>query len=176
MEFFDGLVQPVIGFVRANPQYAAIIVFLIAFGECFALISLLVPGTVFFVAFGAFAGSQNINILPLALAAATGAASGFWTSYLLGQYLGPRAGHHWPFRNNPDTLQRGHDFFEKWGAPGIFIGHFFGPVRAIVALVAGIVNMPQWPFHIANLAASVLWGFAMFYGAGEAGKMLAKWF
>ncbi|MGL4322950.1 MAG: DedA family protein [Beijerinckiaceae bacterium] len=176
MEFFSGIVQPVIDFVRANPQYATVIVFLIAFGECFALLSWLVPGTVFFVAFGTFAGSQNISVLPLSLAAAAGAASGFWTSYLIGRYLGPRAEHSWPFRDNPETLKRGHDFFEKWGAPGIFIGHFFGPVRAIVALVAGIVNMPQIPFHIANIAASTLWGFAMFYGAGEAGKILSRMF
>lgn len=176
MEFLDGLVQPVIEFVRAHPEFATVIVFLIAFGECFALISFLVPGTVFFVGFGALAGSQGLSILPLALAAAVGAASGFWTSYLIGQYLGPRAEHHWPFRGNPETLRRGHAFFERWGAPGIFIGHFFGPVRAIIALVAGIVNMPQLPFHIANIAASTLWGFAMFYGSGEAGKILSKMF
>ncbi|MGL4494683.1 MAG: DedA family protein [Beijerinckiaceae bacterium] len=176
MEIFNGIVQPVIDFVRANPQYATLIVFLIAFGECFALVSFLVPGTLFFVAFGTFAGAQNLSVLPLALAAAAGAASGFWASFLIGQYLGPTAAHTWPFNKSPDSLKRGHDFFEKWGAPGIFFGHFFGPVRAIIALVAGIVNMPQLPFHIANIAASVLWGFAMFYGSGEAGKILSRLF
>lgn len=176
MEILNGFVQPVLDFVRAHPESATLIVFLIAFGECFAFISFLVPGTLFFVAFGAFAGSQGLSVLPLALAAAAGAATGFWISFLLGQYLGPHAAHHWPFRDNPATLQRGHDFFEKWGAPGIFVGHFFGPVRAVIALVAGMVNMPQLPFHIANVLASLLWGFAMFYGSGEAGKILSKMF
>lgn len=176
MELLNSLVQPVIDFVRTHPDYAIIVVFLIAFGECFAFLSFLVPGTLFFVAFGTLAGTQNMNLLPLALAAGIGAATGFWISYLIGRFLGPRAEHSWPFKNNPETLKRGHDFFERWGAPGIFLGHFFGPVRAIIALVAGIVNMPQLPFHIANILASMLWGFAMFYGSGEAGKILSRIF
>jgi membrane protein DedA with SNARE-associated domain len=165
-------VKPVLDFVRAYPQYSILIVFLIAFGECFAFLSWLVPGTFFFVAFGTFAGASNLNLLPLSIAAGVGAASGFYTSYLLGKWLGPTVAHKWPFKDKPEVLARGHAFFEKWGAPGIFIGHFFGPVRAIVALVAGILTMPQVPFHIANLSASALWGFAMFYGTGKAGEMM----
>ncbi|WP_342360861.1 DedA family protein [Terrarubrum flagellatum] len=171
----DSIVQPVINFCRAYPQFAIVIVFLIAFGECFAFISLLIPGTFFFVAFGAFAGAAGLNLLPLSISASIGAAFGFYTSYLLGVWLGPRAEHTWPFRDKPEVLARGHAFFEKWGAPAVFIGHFFGPVRAIVALVAGIAKMPQPPFHLANIAASIVWGFAMLYGTGVVGEMANKY-
>lgn len=171
----NSLVQPVLDFVRAYPQYAIVIVFLISFGECFAFLSWLVPGTVFFVAFGTFAGAANLSLIPLSISASIGAALGFYTSYLLGLWLGPTAEHSWPFKNQPQLLARGHAFFEKWGAPAVFIGHFFGPVRAIIALVAGITTMPQVPFHIANIGASVLWGFSMFYLSGKVGEVANRY-
>ena len=36
---------------------------------------------------------------------------------------------------------------KKWGVPGIFIGRFFGPLRAVVPLIAGIFEMPFWRFQ-----------------------------
>lgn len=165
----ESWIQALVEFVRANPQWAIVVVFLIGFGECFAFVSLLVPATVFFVAFGAFAGAAKLNLLPLALAAGVGAATGFWASYEIGRWIGPAARHRWPFRAHPEAMDRGHAFFEKWGAPGIFLGHWFGPVRAVIALVAGMVQMPPLPFHIANWAASLLWGFLLLYGTGMMG-------
>ena len=55
------------------------------------MLSWLVPATVFFTAFGAIAGASGLNLVPLSLAAALGAASGFWISYWAGLILGPRA-------------------------------------------------------------------------------------
>ncbi len=96
--------------------------------------------------------------------ASLGAGTGFLVSYWAGLFLGPRVHDYWPFRNNPQMLQRGHDFFEKWGVASILIGHFFGPLRAVIAIVAGIVRMPALQFHLANWAASFAWGFALLYG------------
>src|SRR5688572_16419962 len=42
-------------FMRANQEWAVPIVFLVAFCECIAFLSWLVPATVFFTAFGAVA-------------------------------------------------------------------------------------------------------------------------
>ena len=44
-----------------------------------------------------------------------------------------------------------------WGALGIFIGRFFGPLRAAVPLVAGIFEMPFWTFQIANFTSAFVW-------------------
>ena len=44
-----------------------------------------------------------------------------------------------------------------WGVPSIFIGRFFGPLRASVPLAAGIFEMPYWPFQIANFVSALLW-------------------
>ena len=166
--------QALVEFMRANQEWAIPIVFLIAFAECVAILSWLVPATVFFTAFGAAAGASGLNLVPLAIAAAAGSGFGFWISYWAGLILGPRVDHHWPFNKNPELLARGHAFFEKWGIASILIGHFFGPLRAVIAIVAGIVQMPFWPFQIANWIASTVWGFALLYGAGRLAEMATQ--
>jgi membrane protein DedA with SNARE-associated domain len=74
---------------------------------------------------------------------------------------------------HPDLLPRGHDFMEKWGVPGIFLGRFFGPLRASVPLIAGIVEMPYWPFQIANFTSAFVWAFVLLW-FGETGVSLLK--
>ena len=39
----------------------------------------------------------------------------------------------------------------------IFIGQFFGPLRAVVPLMAGIFAMPYWPFQLANVTSAFVW-------------------
>ena len=48
-------------------------------------------------------------------------------------------------------------FIKKWGALGIFIGRFSGPLRASVPIVAGIFEMPFWRFQIANFTSAFVW-------------------
>lgn len=161
-------------FMRANQEWAVPIVFLVAFCECIAFLSWLVPATVFFTAFGAVAGASGLNLVPLSLAATAGAGIGFWLSYWAGRVLGPRVGDFWPLNKNPQLLERGHAFFEKWGFASILIGHFFGPMRAVIAIVAGIVNMPFVPFQIANWLASAAWAFSLLYGAGRITEIMTR--
>jgi membrane protein DedA with SNARE-associated domain len=48
-------------------------------------------------------------------------------------------------------------FIERWGVLAIFIGRFFGPLRAAVPLVAGILHMGFWPFRVANFTSAFVW-------------------
>jgi membrane protein DedA with SNARE-associated domain len=45
--------------------------------------------------------------------------------------------------------------------PSIFIGRFFGPLRASVPLAAGIFEMSYWPFQIANFVSALVWSAAL---------------
>ena len=65
--------------------------------------------------------------------------------------------HIWPLSRHPDLIPRGEAFMKKWGIPGIFIGRFFGPLRASVPLVAGIFEMPYWRFQFANFTSAFVW-------------------
>ena len=63
----------------------------------------------------------------------------------------------WPLSRYPDLIPRGEAFVSKWGVPSIFIGRFFGPLRASVPLAAGIFEMAYWPFQIANFVSALVW-------------------
>jgi membrane protein DedA with SNARE-associated domain len=167
---FDAYVEPIMTFLRNHSNWAIVIVFLMGFGECLVGLSLLVPGTFFFIAFGAFAGAAQLNLFPLAVAAAIGSALGFWLSYEIGIKLGPKAGEHWPFSKYPTLMTRTHGLFETWGGLAIVIGHFQGQIRPFVALVAGVATMPRLTFHVANIAASALWGYVVLYFPGIFGQ------
>ena len=139
---FDLYAQSVIAFVRDNAAWAPPIVFALVFGESLAFVSLLIPAWGALVAIGALIGPSGINFWPVWIAAAPGAAFGDWLSYWIGLKLEYSVAHIWPLSRHPELIPRGEAFMKKWGIPGIFIERFFGPLRAVVPLIAGIFEMP----------------------------------
>ncbi|MGE3149361.1 MAG: DedA family protein [Pseudorhodoplanes sp.] len=169
-------VSAVIEFVRANQVWAAPIVFLLAFGESLAFISLLIPAWAALVGMGVMIGATGIPFWPVCIAGALGAALGDWLSYWIGLKFEHRVAHLWPLSKYPDLLPRGHEFMIKWGMLGIFIGRFFGPLRASVPLVAGILEMPYWRFQFANFTSALVWSFVLLkFGDFGVGIVKALW-
>ncbi|MBI3435582.1 MAG: DedA family protein [Proteobacteria bacterium] len=171
---FDEHMKAVIMFVQANQVWAAPIVGALAFGESLVFLSLLLPATLALVGIGALIGVSGISFVPIWLAAAIGASLGDWLSFWLGvKFKGPIA-HVWPLSRYPFLMPRGHAFVEKWGIYAVFIGRFFGPLRASVPLAAGILDMPWWPFQIANVTSALLWA-ALLLAPGALGMKLMLW-
>lgn len=144
-------------FVHSHQEWAAPIVFVLAFGESLAFISLLLPAWAALVAIGALIGSNGLSFWPVWIAGSLGAALGDWLSYWIGLKLEYSVQHVWPLSRHPDLIPRGEAFVKRWGILGIFIGRFFGPLRASVPLVAGIFEMPYWRFQIANFSSAFVW-------------------
>jgi membrane protein DedA with SNARE-associated domain len=144
-------------FVRDNQAWAAPIVLVLAFCESLAFISLLVPAWGALVLIGTLIAAGDLNFWPIWVAGSVGAALGDWLSYWIGCKLEYRVQHIWPLSKHPNLIPRGEAFIRKWGAAGIFIGRFFGPLRAAVPLVAGIFEMPFWRFQIANFVSAFVW-------------------
>jgi membrane protein DedA with SNARE-associated domain len=157
LEWLDNSFSQVVEFVRLHEAWAAPIVFALAFGESLAFISLLIPAWGALVAIGYLIGPSGISFGPVWVAGALGAALGDWLSYWVGLKLGPPVAHIWPLSRHPDLLPRGERFMTRWGIAGIFIGRFFGPLRAAVPLVAGILAMPYWRFQLANFTSAFVW-------------------
>jgi membrane protein DedA with SNARE-associated domain len=155
-------------FVREHQEFAAPIIFLLAFGESLALVSLLIPATVLLMGIGALIGASGIDFWPIYFGAVLGAGLGDWVSYWLGRHYHEQIARMWPLSKHPDLLPKGHAFFEKWGWPGVFLGRFFGPLRAIVPLVAGTCEMPKLAFQIANWTSAAAWA-ALLLGPGSVG-------
>ena len=154
---FEQYVQPVADFVRAHEAWAAPIVFALAFMESLAFISLLVPAWGALVAVGVFIAQGEISFWPVWVAGSVGAALGDWLSYWIGRKLERSVQQIWPLSRHPDLIPRGEAFIKRWGALGIFIGRFSGPLRASVPLVAGIFEMPFWRFQVANFVSAFVW-------------------
>jgi len=168
---FEEHMQTVIDFVRANRGWAVPIVAALSFGESLAFISILLPATVALIGIGALIGMSGLDFIPIWLAAALGAALGDWVSFWLGLTFHTSISRMWPLTRYPDLVPRGHAFVERWGMYAVFIGRFFGPLRASVPLAAGILEMPWWPFQIANFTSAFLWA-ALLLAPGAFGMKL----
>ncbi|MBN8889832.1 MAG: DedA family protein [Rhodospirillales bacterium 70-18] len=151
------MIAATLAFIEAHTAWAPAVVFLLAFGESVAFVSLLLPATVILLALGGAMGAAGIGFWPVWLAAALGAAAGDTLSYWIGARLHDKVGLIWPLSRYPALLPRGHAFFRRWGVASIFLGRFFGPMRAVVPLVAGMCAMALWQFQIANLTSAMLW-------------------
>lgn len=147
----------IVEFVKTHESWAVPVVAVLAFGESLAFISLLLPAWAVLVGIGALIGAGELNLWPILVAGAVGAALGDWLSYWIGVKVGPSVAHVWPLSRHPDLLPRGEAFVKRWGVMAIFIGRFFGPLRASVPLVAGVFAMPFWRFQAANFSSAFVW-------------------
>ena len=170
----EAYAEPVIEFVRNHQVWAAPIVFALCFVESLAFISLLVPAWAALVGIGTLVGASGLNFWPIWIAGATGAALGDWLSYWIGLKLERRVYHIWPLSKHPELIPKGETFVKKWGALGIVIGRFSGPLRASVPIVAGIFAMPFWRFQIANWSSAFLWAW-MLLVLGDFTAVAIKW-
>jgi membrane protein DedA with SNARE-associated domain len=57
---------------------------------------------------------------------------------------------------------------------GIFIGRFYGPMRAAVPLIAGSFEKPQWRFQLANFSSAFVWAAVLLVLGGGVEKTL-RW-
>jgi membrane protein DedA with SNARE-associated domain len=153
----DQWAAEVVQFISTSEGWAGPLVAALAFAESLVFLSLLVPFTAMIVASGVLLASGVLDpwvILPWGI---LGAAAGDAVSYWIGRYFGRRVHRIWPFSSDPELLERGHRFFMRWGVLSVFLGRFFGPLRAVVPLVAGMMEMQQTRFQIANVGSAILW-------------------
>jgi membrane protein DedA with SNARE-associated domain len=170
----EDFARAVAEFVRDHQAWAAPIVLLLAFGESLAFISLLIPAWGALVAIGALIGVSGISFWPIWLAGGLGAALGDWISYWFGYRYKERVAQMWPLTRYPSLLPRGETFVRKWGVPSIFIGRFFGPLRASVPLAAGIFEMDYVQFQVANFVSALVWAAALLM-SGDVIARIMEW-
>jgi membrane protein DedA with SNARE-associated domain len=163
----DDIVQPMLAFIAAHAQWAAAVIFVTAFGESFAFLSLLFPGTTLLIAAGALMAHGTLSAAPVLIGAVLGATLGDTVSYWIGRRFGGGIAKLWPFSRNPELLPSGIRFFARHGGKSVFIGRFFGPMRAIIPLAAGLMRMPPGWFWLANIASAVVWAPMLLF-AGDA--------
>ena len=152
-EYFDQL----LAWIGQHPQHAGWVVFLVSLAESLAIVGVLVPGVVILIGAGALIGSGVLGFWEMYVWAVAGAIIGDGLSYQLGRHFDYLTARFKWFRLHPDHLQKGHAFFAKWGDISVALGRFFGPIRAVVPLVAGLMDMPAGRFYLANVLSALVW-------------------
>lgn len=154
---FDLPAEEIIAFVKANGALAPLIVFLLAMGETLVIVSIFIPSTVVLFALGGLFALSGVPLLPSLLAGALGASLGFLVSYLIGATFQHAIPQLWPFRKYPELLMRAEAYSRRYGALGVLLGHFGGPLRPLIPVVAGVTRMAPVPFMLANIPGAVAW-------------------
>src|ERR1700721_3122965 len=86
----DNLVRSTIAFVQDHQAWGVPIVFVLAFCESFAFVSLLVPATGILLGVGGLIAAAELGFWPMWFAAALGAIVGDWLAYWLAFYFKDR--------------------------------------------------------------------------------------
>ena len=68
----EHLVQPTLEFISAHSSWAVAVMFVTSFGESFAFVSLLFPGTSLLIAAGALMAAGSLPYLPIVAGAVGG--------------------------------------------------------------------------------------------------------
>jgi membrane protein DedA with SNARE-associated domain len=161
MAELEAWARDALAFVEAHKAWAPYIAFVLAFGESIAVLSLLFPATVVLIGLGPIIEAGDIAFFPVWFGAVLGTTIGDALSFWVGHYFKDSARHVWPLSRHPTMVERGEAFFHRFGAWSVFLGRFFGPLRAIVPLVAGMFGMPNWLFQVSNVASGMLWAFVL---------------
>ncbi len=153
-------IQPYLDYFSANPQWAIVIVFLIAFGEALLIIGLFVPSTAVLVGAGMLIGTGNLAFWPVFLATAIGCIAGDQVSYWAGRMFGDRLKTMWPMSRYPALVTRGEDFVRQHGGKSIAVGRFIPGVKAVVPGIVGMLGMSQPFFIFVNFTSGIVWAAA----------------
>ncbi len=151
------LIETISHWTAAHPGWAGWLVFAIALGESLAVVGLFVPGAVLMFVVGALVGGGMMELWPTLAWAAAGAVAGDGISYWIGRYYHQQLRSVWPFSRHPALIDKGEVFFRRHGGKGVLFGRFVGPVRPIIPVVAGMMDMPAWRFSLINVLSALLW-------------------
>ncbi len=147
--------------LELNPQWLGLSILVIAFVESLAIAGIIVPGVALLFLTATLAGGGALSLPETLLCAFIGAVAGDGLSFAIGRIFQTRIPTLWPFSHYPKVMAMGQQFFLRHGGKSIIFGRFIGPVRPVVPLIAGMMNMPSGRYLACNLLSAFAW--APFY-------------
>ncbi|WP_108125991.1 VTT domain-containing protein [Saccharospirillum mangrovi] len=158
--------------LQASPWLILAAIFVVAFIESFALVGVIVPGVVFLFSLAALAQSTGIALWWVLLAAALGACLGDLSSFFIGYRLQHQLDRLAWVQRHRDWLAEGEWFFRRWGWLSVLIGRFVGPLRPVVPLIAGMLNMSPRVFVGLSIGSVIAWAPAYMLPGFIAGELV----
>jgi membrane protein DedA with SNARE-associated domain len=117
----------------------------------------LVPSETSVILAGVLAGTGDLVIWAVILAAAGGAVLGDNTSYWIGRLVGDRIVHRFFAGERKKRIDWAEEQIEERGGYLIIVGRFIPGGRTAVTLAAGLLEMPWRRFIGFDVAAGLLW-------------------
>ena len=154
--WFDSLTA----WLGAHPEWLGLALFLVACGECLALIGILVPGALLLFGVGVLAGGGVLTLGETLLLAFAGGLLGDALSYALGWRFQQRIRHLPLLRSHPQWLDSAEAYMQRYGIGSLLVGRFIGPLRPLLPMVAGMLKMPLARFSAVSVLAGAGWSVA----------------
>jgi len=174
MGAMDSLLQSIADFIARNAVWAGALLGAVTFMESLAVIGAFIPATGLLVAAGAMVATGTLDPINVIMGCVTGAVLGDAVSFWLGRRLGVKA-LRWPaLIPHRRKLAWTRLYCRRYGFASIFIGRFFGPLRAFVPLMLGVLQMRNRTFQTGNVLSAFVWVLAMLAPGYLAAKGLAR--
>lgn len=151
--FIDSLVT----FVSANAWLGYLTLFLAALLEAIPIVGSVIPGSTIILALSALIPSGELRFEWVLAAAVSGAAIGDGASFWIGHRSQREILSTWPMSKYPRVVAQSEAFFHRWGVLAVFFARFVPPIRALVPITAGALDMPPLRFFAVNIPAILLW-------------------
>lgn len=156
----DAWMQSLNLWLSLNPHWLGLAVFLAACLECLALVGLLIPGTVLLFAIAVLAGGGALELWQVLLLGYAGGLLGDLLSYGLGRRFHQNIRRLPGLRQHPEWLLSAELHFQRYGAASLLLGRFIGPLRPMLPMLAGMLDMPFLRFWLISLLAAAGWSVA----------------
>lgn len=170
----DHLLEPAAEFVSRHRYWAGAVLGLITFLESLLIVGAFIPATGLIVVAGGLVAAGVLDPFSVVAGCVIGAVLGDATSYEIGRRVGPGALRHPRLARHRRQIARTRLYCRRYGVLSVYVGRFFGPLRASVPLVVGMLRMPVRRFQLANVLSAVLWVLAMLAPGYLAAKGLAE--
>ena len=170
----DSLLSSAADFIARHHVWAGVVLGVVTFFESLVVIGAFVPATGLLVAAGGLVAAGVLDPWTVIAGCVIGAVMGDAISYWIGRRLGTgvlRPPLLLPHRRKIAWTRL---YCRRYGVASIFIGRFFGPLRAFVPVMVGVLRMRQRVFQLANVTSAFVWVLAMLAPGYLAAKGLAK--
>ena len=160
---------PLARWLADYPQWLGLILLVAACLECLAVVGLLIPGTVLLFALAALAGSGILTLGETLLLGFVRGLLGDLLSYALGRRYHQNIRRLRGLRDHPEWLMRAEVYVARYGVASLLVGRFIGPLRPMLPLTAGMLDMPFGRFLLVSVTAAAGWAMAYLLPGWTAG-------
>ncbi|MFI8462489.1 bifunctional DedA family/phosphatase PAP2 family protein [Stutzerimonas stutzeri] len=158
--------------LAGHPQWLGLALLIVACMECLAVVGLIIPGTLLVFAIAVLAGSGVLSLGETLLLGFIGGLIGDLLSYALGRRYHQGIRSLRGLRDHPEWLMQAEHYFQRYGVASLLVGRFIGPLRPMLPMTAGMLDMPLGRFLLVSLCAAAGWSMAYLLPGWSAGAAI----